>query len=156
MVCERLDVDHDLLRQTCRHLKKLPCEFERALLSGQARCVQSQRFLVAEREGLQCQDASAQAGCRTFLQILRQSARFTLKSLDSRATWANTKNLRLQIGGLRGLRHILTESDTEATRPIEDIFELLTKAHARQGGLEELPQARIVQAIAACQPRRRR
>ena len=151
-------MDHDLLRQTCRDLEGLPCEFERALLSGHACCTQSQRFLVAEREGLQCQSAHAQAGCRAFLEALREAASFALKARNLQGTLANTQNLRLQIGGLRGLRSLRdTSADpgVDVAQPIEDIFALLAQTRRQWDGLADLPYGKLVQAIAAFQPRRK-
>lgn len=130
------------------------CPYEKAILTNQAACSLASKFCIAEREGVQCTSAPAQATCLELLERLRQQARFALKTTDTRAALPHAKALRIQLGGLRGIQSALAP-DAQAAAVITDIQATIAAAVAHFGALERLPFDRIMQQIAAYRGRQR-
>lgn len=130
-----------------------PCPFEKSMLTNAARCTRADRFCIAEREAVACHAEAPWRRCRELLTHLRTRARFALRLVAQDAALPHLKALRVQVGGLRGLRAALfPERDPDAM--IEDIDALIEAAIARHGSLDSLPDAQIVQGIAAYRGRR--
>ena len=67
---------------------------------------------------------------------------------------AHGKAIRIQVGGMRGLRGLLDE-EVEETSPVDDVDRILAGVEARYGALDTLPFDRIMPAIAAYRGRQR-
>jgi hypothetical protein len=147
-------MDNDVLRRTYRDMNERFCPYEKTILTNNGDCSRAKRFLIAEREGVHCTSDAAQQRCLELLELLRQQARFALKSTDQQAALPHAKAMRIQIGGLRGL-HAALVPDEPASRKIEDIYRLIELAVARFGDLANLPFQPIIQQIAAYKGRRR-
>ncbi|MFO1299982.1 MAG: hypothetical protein U1F17_06280 [Burkholderiaceae bacterium] len=148
------------------------CPFERALLARCAACGLARSVLLAEREAIGCQSQAASERCHAYHDALRTASRFALRA-DASAPWPFSKEIRLQCGGLIGLRQALDDADgsgegddgeggggTEAgspdpAAPVEDADALLQRALQRWGGLEALPYSRVIRAVIRHEPRRR-
>ena len=85
---------------------------------------------------------------------MRDNARFSLKLPSVGAQLPHNMDIRVQVGGLRGLRKVLGEKDSEM--PVEDIRGLLEKAETCYENMDALPYSEIVQSIARFQGRSRR
>lgn len=131
-------------------INRLPCVFERALLARCAACPLVHRQALAEREILACTDPGAQASCRDFHALLRESSSFALKLSGPAQRIPHALEMKLQCGGLRGLQQALDES---AATP--EVHALLARTLARYGTLEEAPYSRIIQGVAAWTGRKR-
>jgi hypothetical protein len=147
-------MDSDAFRHTYRLINQRFCPYEKTILTNHGACSQARKFCIAEREGVQCDSALAQAACLEFLDRLRQQARFALKSTDTGAALPHAKAMRLQIGGLRGIQSALAPDDP-APNVIADIRATIEAAIARFGTLERLPFDHIMRQVAAYQGRQR-
>lgn len=146
-------MDHDIFRQTIKAIDERHCPFEKAILTNNCDCARAQRFCIAERDGLHCGDASAQARCVELLERLRAQARFALHTTEVQAALPHAKAMRVQVGGLRGLHAVLHPQQSVPQR-IADIDQLVRAALARFGSLADLPFGVLIQQIAAYRGRR--
>ncbi|MCS6785883.1 MAG: hypothetical protein NZ524_02440 [Thiobacillaceae bacterium] len=127
---------------------RLPCPFERALLSRCVECRLARRLLLAEREAISCTEDAANAHCRAFHRALHENARFALH-IEPDRPWPFGKEIRAQCGGVLGLKEAL-----EATRT--DVADLVQTGIARYGAVEDFPYSHIMRAVVHYEPRRRR
>jgi hypothetical protein len=144
-------MDERSFHATRRQLNPLPCVFEKALLCQAAACEAAQRLSLAEREVVACREPLARAACGQLLALLRTNSAFALKLKDTSRILPHAMTMKIQCGGLVGLRDLL---DAEAPAP--DILRLVRMAQAEYGALDRLPFSRIVQGVAHWQIRRRR
>jgi len=145
--------DEDAFRSLRAELVAFPCPFERALLSRCAACARARSTLLAERETIGCTSANASERCRAYRATLREKALFALR-VDAGSAWPFGKEIRLQCGGLLGLRHALTP-DQDQEPPVEDADALLCAALDRFGALDALPYSVIMRSVTGYSPRRR-
>lgn len=124
------------------------CVFAKALFARSAQCSLARRRAVAEREVIDCASGPAHADCAAFERLLRERARFALK-LRASAPLLHAQALRLQCGGVQGLRRALAAATG-------DVHELIGLTQERHGSLDELPWPHIVQALVQWQPHARR
>jgi 2-methylcitrate dehydratase PrpD len=127
------------------------CVFERALISGCAVCELAARRSVGERETVTCASPLARANCGTLYGLLREKSAFALGIATTRRVLPHAAVMKVQCGGLDGLRRVF---DPEA--PGADVQGLMRAALAQHGSLDALPYSAIVQGVAAWQLRRRR
>lgn len=125
------------------------CVFSRALLARTAACECAQRRSLGEREVLECGVPVARTNCLLLMDLLRERARFALKLPVGAAPLVHAQVLRLQCGGLDGLRQALAADQ-------HDVHRLVALAQARHGSLTEIPWETIVQVLRDWAPRRRR
>ena len=148
-------MDQDAFRKTYREINERACVFEKSLLSGMCRCSQSERFCLAEREGVHCKSDEAQQLCRDLIDLLRTQSRFALKSNQQQALLSHNSTMRIQVGGLRGL-YVLLNPDTSPPPAIGDIHGMITQAIETYQSLDQIPLQPIIQQIAAYKGRRDR
>jgi hypothetical protein len=132
-------------------LNPLPCVFEKALLCQAAVCEAAQRLSLAEREVMACREPVVRAACGNLLQLLRANSAFALKVKDTQRILPHAMLMKVQCGGLVGLRDLL---DPTAAAP--DVLNLVRLAQAEYEDLASLPFSRIVQGVAHWQIRKRR
>lgn len=146
-------MDQDAYRKTFEQINERACLFEKCLFAGHAGCSQSEKFNLAEREGIQCKSDKGQSQCAELLELLRHHSRFVLKASQEGGILSHAQALRIQVGGLRGLDQVM-EKQQETVRFIPDIYSLVSRAREQHGALESLPFDRIIQQIAAFKGRR--
>ena len=147
-------MDQDQFRQTYREVNEVYCAFEKSVLTNECGCRCAERFCIAEREGVHCRSEQGQTRCLRWLDLLREQARFALRTEEDRRILPHGKAIRLQVGGMRGLLGVLAEAgNTPAT--VEDVDGLLAEAEDRFGALEALPFSKIMREVAAYQVRKR-
>jgi hypothetical protein len=147
-------MDQDAFRQTYREVNEVFCAFEKSVLTNECRCSRAERFCIAEREGVHCRSEPGQARCLKWLELLREQARFALRTDEERRLLPHGKAIRLQVGGMRGLT-LLMMPDVEKPVTIEDVDALLAGAEQRFGTLETIPFSEIMREVAAYQVRKR-
>lgn len=145
---------NDAFRDTYRAVNERFCPYEKTILTGNGGCSLARKFCIAEREGVQCDSAQAQADCLALLETLRRQARFALKSTDTHSALPHNKAMRIQVGGLRGLCAVL-EPDIAVPSYIEDISASVAASIRQFGTLDALPYSLILREIAHYQPRKR-
>lgn len=155
-------MDQDAFRKTYRDVNERACAYEKSILTNQCCCSRAERFCIAEREGVRCQSDEGQARCVELLTLLREQARFALRTDEDRSVLPHGKAMRIQVGGLRGLVSVLDSaqhnSAGQAPTAIDDIYALIKRALVQFLRLEQLPFSAIMQQVAAYRgrPRSRR
>ena len=107
-------MDQDAFRQTYREVNEVFCAFEKGVLTNQCGCRCAERFCIAEREGVHCRSEPGQARCLRWLELLREQARFALRTEEDRRILPHGKAIRLQVGGMRGLLRVLGGDEAAA------------------------------------------
>jgi hypothetical protein len=143
-------MDETAFRNARGEINRLPCVFERALLARHAVCSLAESHALAERETIACTAPLARAECGRLAGLLRGKSAFALKLPSTQRILPHAQMMRIQCGGLDGLRQVL---DPEA--PAVDVHRLVCLARERHGELDQLPFSDIVKGVAAWQGRRR-
>lgn len=144
-------MDQDAFRQTYREVNQVFCAFEKSILTNECRCSKSERFCIAEREGVHCLSEASQQRCLHWLELLREQARFALRTEEERRLLPHGKAIRLQVGGMRGLARVIgADVDT-----VGDIDGALAQAERQFGTLPEAPFSEIMREVAAFKIRKR-
>jgi len=131
------------------------CVFEKSILSRRCNCRQAHRFNLADREGVACLSADSAALCQAALARMREKAIFALKLTRIDGPLAHAKEIKVQSGGLFGIRRLLGNVADDNT-DIVDISALLQSAIEQYGDLEKLPYAEIARNIVQFEGRTRR
>ena len=147
-------MDQDAFRTTYKQVNERFCAFEKSVLTNQCNCSQAEKFCIAEREGVHCRTDDGQTRCLEALDNLREQARFALHSHDSQKILPHGKAIRIQVGGMRGVFHVLNP-EAEIPNPIPDINTILLQALQKFGDFSQLPYSLIMQQIAAYQVKKR-
>lgn len=130
-------------------INRLPCVFRKALQARQAVCECAARDGAGARGTLVCTQPLARASCGELQALLRDKSAFALGMVDSRRPVAPTKLMKIQCGGLNGLRDLL---DPGALAP--SVHRLVRLATESYGELAALPFTEIVKGVAAWAPGR--
>jgi hypothetical protein len=148
-------MEEDEYRSTYKAFNERRCVLEKALNNRKATCSHSERFYLADREGVGCKSDAAQRRCQDLLTRMRDGARFSLQMTHIGGPLPHNKEIRVQAGGLLGLQAALhperADDDT-----VTDVFGLLNEAEARYGAPDRYPLQDIVRYIAHYQGRSRR
>ena len=143
-------VDEPAFRHIRGDINRLPCIFEPALLARHAVCELAAAHQIAERETVACSQPAAHADCAKMEELLRQKSAFALGLTAIRGILPHAMMMRIQCGGLDGLKTLL---DPQALAP--NARRLVRLALERHGDLAELPFSEIVKGMAAWKGRRR-
>jgi hypothetical protein len=143
-------MDEAAYRSARGEINRLPCVFEKALLSRCAVCQLATSHALAERETVACTSPLARAECGALSGLLREKSAFALKLTSTQRILPHAMVMKIQCGGLQGLRQVL---DAEA--PASDVHKLVLLAREQFGDLAALPFSEIVQGVAAFQLRKR-
>jgi hypothetical protein len=146
-------MEEDEYKATYREIAKTRCVFEKALTNNQCKCRFSRHFWLADREGYACNSDENASVCSYFLEKLRENSRFFLKIHSVGAQLPHNVDIRVQVGGLRGLRTVFDDNGSD--QPIADIKALVEQAETQFDSLDLLPYSEIVQSIASYQGRSR-
>lgn len=144
-------MDETAFRHAKGEINRLPCVFERALLARQSVCEYAVRHQIAERETVACAQPTARASCGELNGLLREKSAFALRLVDAKRILPHAQVMKIQCGGLNGLRDLL---DPGALAP--SVHRLVRLALERHGSLGELPFHEIVKGVAAWKGRRGR
>ena len=146
-------MDNEIFRDTYYSINERFCPYERSILTNHCACSNARRFCIGEREGINCASDEAQARCLELLKLMRQQARFALKSTREGAALPHAKAMRIQVGGLRGLQATVTPDEPVPTK-IANISGVIETAITHFGELANIPFQTIIQQIAAFKGRR--
>ena len=145
-------MEEDEYKATYQELAKNRCVFEKALTNNQCKCRFSKHFWLADREGYACKSQDVAANCCNFLGNLRETSKFLLKLHDVAAQLPHNMEIRVQVGGLRGLRAVLASDAKDSL--ISDILALIEQAEKQYDNMDALPYSEIVQSIASFKTQR--
>lgn len=143
-------MEEDEYKSTYSELASTRCVFEKALTNHQAKCDLSRHFCLADREGYSCEDAAASLNCSKLLEKLREKSIFVLKLRDIDGPLPHNMEIRVQVGGARGLAKLINVDK------IDNIHRVLDEVINKFGSLDSLPYSEIIQSIEQFQGRRRR
>jgi hypothetical protein len=139
-------MDENEYRTTYHGLNAQRCVFEKAILILNCNCRLHEKFNLAEREGIRCNDRKAQQNCSIFLNESRAKAQFALRLTEIVGNLLpHSKEIRVQKGALLGLQPDLPNlSDTE----IIDIYSLIEKAlDVSNGDIKQYPYEKLIASI---------
>ena len=145
-------MDEEAYRSTYQQIREYPCVYEKAQCSLHCHCSQGQMFRLADRHGVSCNSEAQQKQCAQFLNHLRKQTRFVFKINDLDAPLPHNKEIRVQNGGLNGLRELL---GLEAEADI-DISQLVSQAVDIYHSVDELPYDAIMKSVMAFKARPKR
>lgn len=124
------------------------CPFERAIQSTVFGCDQSRKTFVGEKENVVCSNLNARQDCVTLVSQLKKNARFALQLNAPNGLLTHGQEMKLKSGGLQGLQELSCSGHSA------DVHELLTRAVAEFGNIEQLPYTELVKAISRYKLRR--
>ena len=145
-------MDEQHYRNTYSSINPQRCVFEKAINSRVCNCAKSQRFNLADREGVACNSANALKRCTQLSQHLHSNARFTLKRTDVQQL-GHAQEIKIQNGGLIGLQAELSNSDDQK---VDDIDSIVSDAEKKYGDVEKFPYLQIMQIISTYRIRARK
>lgn len=148
-------MDEQQYRDTYHSVNDRRCVFEKTINSRRCSCDKSCRFNLADREGIACRSASANAHCKELLDGMRSKARFALRLTSADGPLPHAKEIKVQTGGLLGLQGLL-HPDKSGADSVDNAIGLVDAAITRFGNLENLPYDIIVQAIVKFEGRKKR
>jgi hypothetical protein len=143
-------MDEDAFKSVRDDINRLPCVFEKAVLSGCAICELSASHALAERQIIACTSPVARVDCGQLAALLREKSAFALRLTSTQRILPHAMMMKIQCGGLQGMRQAL---DPGASIP--DVRRLVLKGRERFGELTALPFSEIVKGVAAFQLRKR-
>jgi hypothetical protein len=130
----------------------VPCLFEKSILALKLSCCHALRKNIAEREAVVCTSIICHQNCDTWLQLVRNKSQFVLHQTEVVAPLPHAKELKVQVGGIRGLNLLLEQESGDGDL---DIAELLDATIAKYDDLESVPFAEVVQSVAHFKGRKR-
>ena len=148
------DFNESAFRAARKSINPLPCAFEKALLARCCQCSLAQRMNIAEREAVGCADAAQRGTCVALRAQLQRNAAFALKLVQPGEPLPHAREMKIQCGGLKGLRQVLSGSAESGEE--HGVSALVRLALERYLSLDRLPYSEIMRAVAAFEIRRRR
>jgi hypothetical protein len=147
-------MEEDEYRDTYNTVNNRRCVFEKAISSRRCNCSKSQRFHLADREGISCKSAAGNGLCTGLLQLMRNNGRFALHLTSVQGPLPHAKEIRVQTGGMLGLQG-LVYSDKKEQTCVDDIIATIDAALQRYERLEDMPFDIIVQGIVKFEGRKK-
>ena len=139
-------------RSTYSDINPQRCVFEKAINSRVCNCAKSQRFNLADREGVACNSTAALQRCGLLIEQLHENARFALQRLDIDQL-GHAQEIKIQNGGLLGIQAQINSSDLQNVADIDSVIDAAVEKYET---LEHFPYSKIMQAISAYQIRSKR
>lgn len=149
-------------KSTYNELASVRCKFEKALTNNQAKCSLAKHFCLADREGYSCENAAASDKCGQLLEKLRKNSIFVLKLHDVNGPLPHNMEIRVQVGGIKGLALLLANEADRLAMPqldgelVDDINGVLNKVIEKYGTLDDVPYSEIIKSVVQFQGRKRR
>ena len=155
-------MEEDEYKSTYNELASVRCKFEKALTNNQAKCSLSRHFCLADREGYSCKSSASSEHCSELLEKLRNKSIFVLKVQEISGPLPHNMELRVQVGGVRGLSKLLENVIADQLKQsvpdgrVSDINSVLNQVMAKYGSLDKLPYSEIIKSVMQFQGRKRR
>ena len=150
-----IPMEEDVYRYTYSAVNQRRCVFEKTLNARQCDCSRMNRFLLADREGVACRSRAACHRCGRLLELMRNSARFSLQMTRIGGPLPHNKEMKAQTGGLLGLQAVVNSELTAATN-VPDVYGLVDDAENVFGRIEDFPFDQLVKQIVRYEGRSRR
>ena len=141
-------MDEQQYREAYQSVNDRRCVFEKTINSRRCSCEKSCRFHLADREGIACKSAAANALCGELLNHMRSNARFALHLTSADGPLPHAREIKVQTGGLLGLQGLL-HPEKSAADSIRKCHRPDRPGHQQIRASRSLPYDIIVQAIVA-------
>ena len=148
-------MDETEYRQTYHEVNERRCVFEKAINARRCLCNLSQRFNLADREGVSCTSKTGCIRCTQLLELLRNNARFALQMTNVPGPLPHAKEVKVQIGGMLGLQKLL-HPEMINDDLVHNINGLTEAAIQQFSSLDNLPYSEIVKSVVSFEGRLRR
>jgi hypothetical protein len=145
-------MDEKHYKETYSNINPNRCVFEKSINSRICNCNKSQRFNLADREGVACTSKTSLDRCSQLITHLHNNARFVLQRLDVNEL-GHAQEIKIQNGGLLGLQGQL---NSEIRDRVEDIDAIITDAEKVFHSIEKFPYSKIMQVVSAYRIRPKR
>ena len=116
-----------------------PCPFEKSILTRCVACSKAEKHALAEREAVSCSREAGHIQCVALHDVLRHRFAFALHRTHVDGPLPHAQEMRVQCGGLKGLRYALDGSDE-----VHDVDETVSRARQTFGEWEDFPYEEIV------------
>jgi hypothetical protein len=136
-------------------MEDLKCPFRQALLPGDFGCSHAQPVTRREGPDIACGSAEAHDRCGELLARLREVGLPALGYTDDLNELPHAVAVKVQMGGLLGLRRLL-DPPSAASTVVEDVGATVAQAVARYGSTVAVPYAELVPDMASYRLKRRR
>ncbi len=146
-------MDEREYKSTYNYINPTRCVFEKAINTRICNCSKSQRFNLADREGVACHSAQSLERCSKLISQLRINARFVFQRKETSQALAHTEEIKIQNGGLIGLQTLLQSSNDKI---VKDIDRLISDAETKYQELEKIPYSQLMKDISAYSLRKHR
>lgn len=131
------------------------CPFERVILSTAFACRRSQRRYIGEKEAIGCTDPGCRQHCKQLIGHFRECAKFALPELRHTAQTPHGQEMKLKIGGLTGVKHLLEANQpSPADAEGDDISDYVERLLSTCNALSTVPCELITRSIQAYRGRR--
>ena len=148
-------MDEDAYRDIYNTVNSDRCVFEKAITNQRCRCEMKDPKLIATREAVGCLSKAALNNCTTFLNVMRQNARFSLKVITIEGPMPHNKELQVQAGGCLQLDKLLFVEHQE-NKQAENVYQIVNAALQEFGSIDQFPYSEIVQGIVKYKSRKKR
>lgn len=138
-------MDEKHYKETYSNINPNRCVFEKSINSRICNCSKSQRFNLADREGVACTSNTSLDRCCQLITQLHNNARFALQRLDVNEL-GHAQEIKIQNGGLLGLQGQLNGKTQDR---VENIDAIITDAERIFHSIENFPYSKIMQIISA-------
>lgn len=140
-------------RSAYKSLNPHKCIFEKAINSRRCRCDASERFNLADREGVACVDGLLLKRCEQYLNSMRENARFSLQLTQIKGPLPHAKEIRVQLASVIELQRLLRP---ENSNELPNIRELIASGVVAYGAIDHFPYADLTKAISQFESRKKR
>lgn len=140
-------------RSAYKSLNPHKCVFEKAINSRRCCCDASERFNLADREGVACADALLVARCKQYLEKMRENARFSLQLTQINGPLPHAKEIRVQLASVIELNRL---QSAEESIDLPNIRQVISTAIEGYGAIEQFPYPELTKAIGQFKSRKKR
>lgn len=148
-------MEENEFRQLYHSVNQQRCIYEKSIIARRAACSAGHKFCIATREGVACNNSTAQQQCQQLLSTLRDKAIFALQITRIDGPLPHAKEIKVQTGGLLGLRQILQQTEADESI-VTDITALIQQALEHYATMEQLPYDEITRSIVKFEGRQKR
>ena len=126
------------------------CPFERLIVAATHDCRQAASVTRCEGAGIDCRDAACCARCEALQEFFEDIGAEAFDEVEDRTQVPHSTLLKIQIGGLAGVRQQL------ALEPPDASADLGALAQRAAGQLQAMDRGRLAEAMRQARARRRR
>lgn len=140
-------------RSAYKSLNPHKCVFEKAINSRRCRCDASERFNLADREGVACADGILLNRCEQYLKTMRENSRFSLQLTQISGPLPHAKEIRVQLASIIELNRLQTSEESDE---LPNIRQVIADGIDKYSTIEQFPYPELTKAIGQFKSRKKR